>query len=850
MRITTLATLLLSLAASAGLCRAQELGPVVITEIMYNPSGTDEGQEWVEIYNPTNAAVDLSRWSLEDDDGRTATFPNGTSLAAHAVAVIIPHRGGVLGGGTDRQSTYVNTAASFAAAWGTGIQLIMVESFWNYGGDPVPVTGTIEGLSNAPSPTNEMLRLIDRQRNIIDQVIYDDDEGGETPWPDDNDSGSIQLVRDFVGNVADNNNGAAWRLSKPGDTLGSRLAVAGALTFPGLASYGTPGQLPPVVFLDCNGNGINDAVDIVHGTATDSYPHNNIPDSCEGDCNGDGLPDLTQIALDWQQDRNANGQLDACEINGHGGSGGLGGTLDTNGDGVLDSFENKPNVYITEILYNPAGDDEGKEFVEIYNGGTMPVDISGWSLRDLEGDSTTGTIPAGTTIQSHEAIVLVAGSGPGVPADSQAQFRVAWALSPAVRTFALTPWQDRAQQATDIEEVLALVDATAQPVDVVNYENPQFLPGSLWPDDDGVSSITLRSGAWSKEANDVGSNWALSISGIDGARDSLQTGFFMDSRTTGSTASPGVVWTDAPQVPTGEAVITEIMYNPNSNPGDSTRAEWTEVFNPGGSALDLAGWYLRDEDGRTGTIPPGITLGAGQVMVLVPAAGPAANAEAEFRAAWGNVCQVVALPGWSDLESVPNIGGLSNSPDAGNELLTLRRADGYVVDTVNFDDANGWPADAAAAAPGLGTAWSIYLLPGHYNAIDNNEGVNWSASLQGVDQANLNAGTPIFNGFDVGSPGLLEGAVTTLDCASPSCVLDYNADTVVNPDDLGDFITDYFTFPPIPGPGGYAVPCTGNPPPYDAGYKTAFVPGGGQCNAPFPDNLGDFITAYFQSGGC
>ncbi len=82
-----------------------------------------------------------------------------------------------------------------------------------------------------------------------------------------------------------------------------------------------------------------------------------------------------------------------------------------------------------------------------------------------------------------------------------------------------------------------------------------------------------------------------------------------------------------------------------------------------------------------------------------------------------------------------------------------------------------------------------------------------------------------------------------------ACPLDYNLDTVVNPDDLGDYITDYFTDPPIPGPGGYAVPCPANAPPYDQGYKTAYVPdGGGQCNPPFSDNLGDFITAYFGSG--
>lgn len=99
-----------------------------------------------------------------------------------------------------------------------------------------------------------------------------------------------------------------------------------------------------------------------------------------------------------------------------------------------------------------------------------------------------------------------------------------------------------------------------------------------------------------------------------------------------------------------------------------------------------------------------------------------------------------------------------------------------------------------------------------------------------------------------GSVGTGVGVFTVV--GAPSCTLDYNVDGSVNPDDLGDFITDYYTTPPIAGPGGYAVPCPANAPPYDQGYKAGFVPGGsGQCNEPFPDNLGDFITSYY-GGSC
>ena len=83
------------------------------------------------------------------------------------------------------------------------------------------------------------------------------------------------------------------------------------------------------------------------------------------------------------------------------------------------------------------------------------------------------------------------------------------------------------------------------------------------------------------------------------------------------------------------------------------------------------------------------------------------------------------------------------------------------------------------------------------------------------------------------------------------CRIDYNNDGSVNPDDIGDYITDYYTDPPVAGPGGYAIPCPDNAPPYDQGYKAAYnSSGAGQCNPPFSDNLGDFITDYFTEGLC
>ena len=42
---------------------------IIINEYELNPAGDDEGQEWVELYNPTSQAVDLAGWTIETTHG-------------------------------------------------------------------------------------------------------------------------------------------------------------------------------------------------------------------------------------------------------------------------------------------------------------------------------------------------------------------------------------------------------------------------------------------------------------------------------------------------------------------------------------------------------------------------------------------------------------------------------------------------------------------------------------------------------------------------------------------------------------------------------------------------------------
>ncbi|MEM9789266.1 MAG: lamin tail domain-containing protein [Planctomycetota bacterium] len=202
----------------------RQLGPVVISEIMYNPASREGGYineqtnqpvptktEWVEIYNPSDQPIDVSGWVLSDEDGATGPLPDGTVLEPKGVLVINP---------------IDCDAATFQAAWGE-CDVVGVEH-WSWDG--------IENLANSPSDWNEKLRLSDADGHLIDEVNFDDDP----PWPGDSPHGpSIYLLPD--GLSPDGNDDAIhWARS----TEGTDGAIKAEITpvFNG-DDFGSPGTV-------------------------------------------------------------------------------------------------------------------------------------------------------------------------------------------------------------------------------------------------------------------------------------------------------------------------------------------------------------------------------------------------------------------------------------------------------------------------------------------------------------------------------------------------------------------------------------------------------------------------------
>lgn len=70
----------------------EPIGHLLISEVYYDIDGThgaEPSYEWIEIYNPTDSAVDISGWTIEDV-ASSDIVPGGATIAAGGYLVLTP----------------------------------------------------------------------------------------------------------------------------------------------------------------------------------------------------------------------------------------------------------------------------------------------------------------------------------------------------------------------------------------------------------------------------------------------------------------------------------------------------------------------------------------------------------------------------------------------------------------------------------------------------------------------------------------------------------------------------------------------------------------------------------------
>ncbi|HHB78371.1 MAG TPA: T9SS type A sorting domain-containing protein [Saprospiraceae bacterium] len=241
-----------------------------------------------------------------------------------------------------------------------------------------------------------------------------------------------------------------------------------------------------------------------------------------------------------------------------------------------------------------------------------------------------------------------------------------------------------------------------------------------------------------------------------------------------------------------DIVITEIMYNPPES-GDDT-LEYVEVLNNTGSAYIMTG--AKFTDGFDFTFPT-MTLNDGEYVVV------AKNDTAFF-----NVFGFYPLE-WTS-------GGLSN----GGERLELQDANGGILDSLTYDDGNGWPSEPD------GDGASLVLCD---VKADNNDAGNWIAAT-----------TPV--GVIIGGKELKANPGAASSCPTAMALEDDNVATLKDVPAVFDVLANDV----IPGTVDAMVvstPLNGGVAEVNADNKIAYTPPVGGCN------VVDVFDYYVTSGG-
>ncbi len=191
-----------------------------------------------------------------------------------------------------------------------------------------------------------------------------------------------------------------------------------------------------------------------------------------------------------------------------------------------------------------------------------------------------------------------------------------------------------------------------------------------------------------------------------------------------------------------DLIITEIMYDPNSN---DNLWEWVEVFNNGSTVIDMSGFVFDDDDG-TVLGAPNISSGSiapGTSAILYDLGNSPMLSITEFEAAWGSGLNLIAVENnWPTMANGGDRIGLWNF------VAYNGRDFSGSIDEVTYDDGPVFPDNNNAA--------SIYLTD---LTLDNGLATSWALSVDGaitpVGSAIVSSATTAGSnnsGGDIGSP--------------------------------------------------------------------------------------------------
>ena len=362
---------------------------LAITEIMYHPTNRVDGRnlEFIELYNSNPWAEDVSGYRISGD--ADFTFPAGTSIPAFSYRVIAANP-------TDVTAVY-------------GLSGVMG-----------PLTNSTAGnTTNVLANSGGTLRLRDELDSILLEVEYKD----ESPWPVSPDGAghSLVLARPSYGEAGPR----AWSASdRAGGSPGAEDVPTSnpwrTVLINEVLAHTDPPQQDFVELFNYSGSAVN----LGNCILTDDPTTNRyvIP-------GGTTIPALgrlafTQTQLGFALDaagetiylKASDGSRVVAALQFGAQENGVafgrypdGATtfrrLSQPTQGTANAKPLLTTVVINEVHYHPVTENDGEEFVELYNRGTNAVNLEGWRLAG----GISYTFPAGASVAAG-GYVVVAGS--------------------------------------------------------------------------------------------------------------------------------------------------------------------------------------------------------------------------------------------------------------------------------------------------------------------------------------------------------------------------------------------------------------------------------------------------------
>lgn len=517
---------------------------LAINEIMYNP--TTPEASYVEIYNQSAAAYDLNGWRL---NGVDHTFGAGDIIAGGQYLVLAKNR--------SAYTVAYPGAPAPSGQFGGGL---------DDGGETLTLERPVTVLTTNGNTISTNIVFV-----AVDKVKYDDD----APWAPSADGfgPSLQLIdatqdNSRVSNWTDHED---WRY----------------VTYTGTIQGGASPGTNFLIFLNSAGDVLVDDVVLVTGTQAGVGPnllangsfesplegtwvvlggHSNTVVTTESSHSGNAalrviglgvggpsssirqfIPAFTSntiCTLSYWFRPSTNGTILSFRTNPGSlmnSTNGIRPTLATPGraNTVAQPMLAYDNVWLNEVQPNNLtgitdNNGETEPWLELYNGGTSAIDLSGYWLADNYTNLAQWQFPAGSSIAPGQFIVVWADGQPGQTTASQ------WHTS------------FRLNSSTGSVALVRLVDSQPQITDYLNY-------GGVAPD--------------------------LSYGDFPNGQPFDRQVFFA--------ITPGAA-NEAREV---NLFINEWMAsNTNSiaDPADGDFDDWFEIYNPGTNAVDLGGYWLTD----------------------------------------------------------------------------------------------------------------------------------------------------------------------------------------------------------------------------------------------------------------